>query len=347
MCDMRPRDKVARYCSGIFWLSGVRDPDQIRMGPMFNSSAVEWSLLIFSGRILCIASNQHYPLHHFVKITVCKFSCVSICGLLCGFQGLQVKARNFVVFAWTSLKSAFRYGVIITEIWTGLQARQNHTTHTLFSFFNHRLSYSTLANDAVYMALEDKKRTVITVCQESKSRWRRVLKTLNLLEFLIKNGSERIIDETRREQFKAQRHFGSPHFSWYLPLLDITIPQNNTTAFKRCFLYPSSESPKTMIDHFLISDGFKFQGENGGNDWGVKVVDPKCPPGATSDGFHLFGGWYLAGWIFVWKISVETMLMYHTGMNQICFVFLLPEVKIRVLQSGIRCGWEQRKEGHM
>lgn len=70
MCDMRPRDKVARYCSGIFWLSGVRDPDQIRMGPMFNSSAVEWSLLIFSGRILCIASNQHYLLHHFVKITV-------------------------------------------------------------------------------------------------------------------------------------------------------------------------------------------------------------------------------------------------------------------------------------
>lgn len=151
MGDMRPRDKVARYCSGIFWLSGVRDPDQIRMGPMFNSSAVEWSLLIFSGRILCIASNQHYLLHHFVKITVCKFSCVSICGLLCGFQGLQVKARNFVVFAWTSLKSAFRYGVIITEIWTGLQARQNHTTHTLFSFFVHRLSYSTLANDAVWL----------------------------------------------------------------------------------------------------------------------------------------------------------------------------------------------------
>lgn len=127
---------------------------------------------------------------------------------------------------------------------------------------------------------------------------------------------------------------------------------------KSVFLNPSSESPKTMIDHFLISDGFKFQGENGGNDWGVKVVDPKCPPGATSDGFHLFGGWYLAGWIFVWKISVETMLMYHTGMNQICesqyvfvfCVFLLPEVKIRVLQSGIRCGWEQRKEdkeGHM
>eukprot|EP00435_Cladocopium_sp_Y103_P021151 s4476_g5.t1 len=52
------------------------------------------------------------------------------------------------------------YGVIITEIWTGLQ--------------------------------------------ESKSRWRRVLKTLNLLEFLIKNGSERIIDEVRREQFKVR-----------------------------------------------------------------------------------------------------------------------------------------------
>ena len=39
--------------------------------------------------------------------------------------------------------------------------------------------------------------------EESKSRWRRVLKTLNLLEFLIKNGSERIIDEVRREQFKV------------------------------------------------------------------------------------------------------------------------------------------------
>jgi hypothetical protein len=39
--------------------------------------------------------------------------------------------------------------------------------------------------------------------EESKSKWRRVLKTLNLLEFLIKNGSERIIDEVRREQFKV------------------------------------------------------------------------------------------------------------------------------------------------
>lgn len=41
--------------------------------------------------------------------------------------------------------------------------------------------------------------------KESKSRWRRVLKTLNLLDFLIKNGSERIIDEVRREQFKATK----------------------------------------------------------------------------------------------------------------------------------------------
>ena len=40
-----------------------------------------------------------------------------------------------------------------------------------------------------------KKAAVLFFCQESKSRWRRVLKTLNLLEFLIKNGSERIIDE--------------------------------------------------------------------------------------------------------------------------------------------------------
>ena len=193
--------------------------------------------------------------------------------------------------------------------------------------------------------------------QESKSRWRRVLKTLNLLEFLIKNGSERIIDETRREQFKAQRHFGSPHFSWYLPLLDITIPQNNTTAFKKCFFNPSSESPKTMIDHFLISDGFKFQGENGGNDWGVKVVDPKCPPMSTRCDL-----W----WISLIRRMVSCWLNFcvkDLGWNNasvsyrhesnvwksICFCVLcvntLPEVKIRVLQSGIRCGWEQRKEG--
>ncbi|CAE7613817.1 EPSIN2 [Symbiodinium natans] len=40
--------------------------------------------------------------------------------------------------------------------------------------------------------------------QEAKSRWRRVLKTLNLVEFLVKNGSERIIDEIRRDQYKVR-----------------------------------------------------------------------------------------------------------------------------------------------
>jgi len=39
--------------------------------------------------------------------------------------------------------------------------------------------------------------------QEAKSRWRRVLKSLNLVEFLVKNGSERIIDEIRRDQYKV------------------------------------------------------------------------------------------------------------------------------------------------
>merc|ERR1719210_2097889 len=40
--------------------------------------------------------------------------------------------------------------------------------------------------------------------QERGPKWRRVLKTLNLLEFLVKNGSERIIDDLRRDQYKIR-----------------------------------------------------------------------------------------------------------------------------------------------
>merc|ERR1719277_1671294 len=40
--------------------------------------------------------------------------------------------------------------------------------------------------------------------QEKGPKWRRVLKALTLLEFLVKNGSERIIDEIRRDQHKVR-----------------------------------------------------------------------------------------------------------------------------------------------
>ena len=40
--------------------------------------------------------------------------------------------------------------------------------------------------------------------QEKGPKWRRVFKTLTLLEFLIKNGSERVIDEMREGQYKVR-----------------------------------------------------------------------------------------------------------------------------------------------
>mmetsp|Transcript_12611 Transcript_12611/g.37455 ORF Transcript_12611/g.37455 Transcript_12611/m.37455 type:complete len:214 (+) Transcript_12611:149-790(+) len=40
--------------------------------------------------------------------------------------------------------------------------------------------------------------------QAKGAQWRRLLKTLNMLEFLIKNGNERIIDELRRDQYKVR-----------------------------------------------------------------------------------------------------------------------------------------------
>mmetsp|Transcript_25068 Transcript_25068/g.62879 ORF Transcript_25068/g.62879 Transcript_25068/m.62879 type:complete len:233 (-) Transcript_25068:413-1111(-) len=43
-----------------------------------------------------------------------------------------------------------------------------------------------------------------TALQEKGKMWRRVLKALTLLEFLVKNGSERIIDEIRRDQYKVR-----------------------------------------------------------------------------------------------------------------------------------------------
>eukprot|EP00408_Alexandrium_pacificum_P064135 CAMPEP_0171155002 /NCGR_PEP_ID=MMETSP0790-20130122/649_1 /TAXON_ID=2925 /ORGANISM="Alexandrium catenella, Strain OF101" /LENGTH=185 /DNA_ID=CAMNT_0011619155 /DNA_START=58 /DNA_END=611 /DNA_ORIENTATION=- len=40
--------------------------------------------------------------------------------------------------------------------------------------------------------------------QERGKMWRRILKTLSLLEFLVKNGGERVIDEIRRDQSKVR-----------------------------------------------------------------------------------------------------------------------------------------------
>ena len=250
----------------------------------------------------------------------------------------------------------------------GLVCRPDRVTRLmLLSSFIHRLSYSTLANDAVWRwnTKEDRQWSRDRNPSPDGGEFWKLWTSLNSWSRTAASGS------LMKPAGSNSRHFddwtsdkmwqGDKDISVVLTFLDIfcsLIPwyhkeYHNNIAFKKwCYSsqFRVSKDHDTSSHFASLVFWFNFQD---GNDGGWKLwtrnfhqVRPLMDFTYSEDGM-------LPEFCVKDLVWNNANVPYHTGMNHIwksiCFVcvcFFEPEAKIRVLQSGIRCGLEQQKKGH-